>query len=196
MARVAVGSKIPDGELFYMDAKNQLQSVSVHSLAAGKKVVIFGVPGAFTPVCSREHVPGFIEKAKELKAKGVEEIICISVNDPYVMKEWANSYPSNKHIKFLSDGSANYTNSLGLELDLTETGLGVRSQRYALICDDLEVKIANLEEGASHMTTHKVSSAENALRESCKQNLLQPPTKERWVWVDKVLGKTRSCMCA
>jgi len=190
MARIAVGSKIPDGALFYADEENEIRSVSVHSLAAGKKVVIFGVPGAFTPVCSREHVPGFIESTKALKAKGVDDIICISVNDPFVMKQWANSYPENTHVKFLSDGSANYTHSLGLQLDLTDDGLGIRSQRYALVCVNLEVKIANLEEGVHHMTTHKVSTAAKTLEATGKLvNAPEAPSKERWMWVDRILSK-------
>ncbi len=186
MARIEVGAKIPDGVLFYIDAKNNVQKVSIHSLAAGKKIVIFGVPGAFTPVCSQEHVPKFIKKAMALKAKGVDDIICISVNDPFVMKKWARSYPGNKHVKFLSDGSAIYTRSLGLQLDLTENGLGIRSQRYALICDNLEVKIANIEEGASHMTTLAVSSAENTLKSTCNTTCKATCDKGRWnpgIWL-------------
>eukprot|EP01018_Ginkgo_biloba_P014989 Gb_01769 [translate_table: standard] len=160
MAPIAVGDKIPDGVLAYFDAENNLQQVSVHSLAAGKKIVLFGVPGAFTPTCSLQHVPGFIEKAEELKGKTVEEIICISVNDPFVMKEWAKTYPNNKHVKFLADGSAKYTYALGLELDLSEKGLGIRSRRFALVCDDLVVKVANIEEGGSFTN----SSADEILK--------------------------------
>ncbi|KAJ7973835.1 Peroxiredoxin [Quillaja saponaria] len=138
MAPIAVGDVIPDGTLTYLDEENKPQTVSIHSLAAGKKVILFGVPGAFTPTCSLKHVPGFVEKAEELKAKGVDEILLISVNDPHVMKAWAKSYPENKHVKFLADGSAKYTHALGLELDLTEKGLGIRSKRFALLADDLK----------------------------------------------------------
>jgi peroxiredoxin len=99
MVRIAVGTKILDDALFYLDEENRIQNVSVHSFATGKKVVIFGVPRAFTPVCSWEHIPGFVESTKSLKAKGMDDIICISVNDPFVMKEWENSYTENKHIK-------------------------------------------------------------------------------------------------
>ncbi|KAH6818246.1 thioredoxin-dependent peroxidase 1 [Perilla frutescens var. frutescens] len=160
MAPIALGDVIPDGTLAYFDDQDQLQSVSVHSLAAGKKAVLFAVPGAFTPTCSMKHVPGFIEKADELKSKGVEEILCISVNDPFVMKAWAKTYPDNKHVKFLADGSGTYTKALGLELDLTEKGLGIRSRRFALLVEDLKVKAANIESGGEFT----VSSAEDILK--------------------------------
>ncbi|XP_076889792.1 peroxiredoxin-2C-like [Bidens hawaiensis] len=123
-----------------------MQQVTVHSLAAGKKVVIFGVPGAFTPTCSMKHVPSFIEKAEELKSKGVEELLLVSLNDPFVMKAWKKSYPETKNVKFLADGSAAYTRALGLELDLAEKGLGVRTRRFALLVDNLKVVAANIEE--------------------------------------------------
>ncbi|KAL0345225.1 UNVERIFIED_CONTAM: Peroxiredoxin-2 [Sesamum radiatum] len=160
MAPVAVGDVIPDGTLSYFDEQDQLQSVSIHSLAAGKKVILFAVPGAFTPTCSLKHVPGFIEKAGELKSKGVDEILCISVNDPFVMKAWAKTFPDNKHVKFLADGSATYTRALGLELDLSEKGLGIRSRRFALLVEDLKVKVANIESGGEFT----VSSAEDILK--------------------------------
>ncbi|CAN6699505.1 unnamed protein product [Malus baccata var. baccata] len=138
MAPIAVGDVIPDGTLAYFDEEDKVQSVSVHSLAAGKKVILFGVPGAFTPTCSLKHVPGFIEKADELKSKGVEKILCLSVNDPFVMKAWSKTYPDNKDVLFLADGSAKYTRDLGLELDLSEKGLGIRSKRFALLIEDLK----------------------------------------------------------
>ncbi|KAF9614592.1 hypothetical protein IFM89_026058 [Coptis chinensis] len=147
MAPVAVGSSIPDGTLAYFNEEDKLTSVSIHSLAAGKKVILFGVPGAFTPTCSMQHVPGFIERAEELKSKGVDEILLISVNDPFVMKAWAKTYPDNKHVKFLADGSGVYTHALGLELDLAEKGLGTRSRRFAMLVDDLKVTVANIESG-------------------------------------------------
>ncbi|XWS17289.1 hypothetical protein CRYUN_Cryun33cG0054500 [Craigia yunnanensis] len=160
MAPISVGDVLPDGSLSYFDAEDKLQQVSVHSLAAAKKVILFGVPGAFTPTCSLKHVPGFIEKAEELKSKGVDEIICISVNDPFVMKAWAKTYPENKDVKFLADGSATYTHSLGLELDLGEKGLGTRSRRFSLLVEDLKVKAANVESGGEFT----VSSADDILK--------------------------------
>ncbi|XVE88869.1 hypothetical protein DITRI_Ditri19aG0103400 [Diplodiscus trichospermus] len=159
MAFIRVGDTIPDGILSYADQAHQIQNVSVHSLAAGKQVILVGVPGAFTPTCGLKHVPGFIEKAEELKSKGISEIILISVNDPYVMKAWAQSYPEDKHVKFFSDSSATYIKNLGLELDVSDRGIGIRSQRFALLIDDLKVKIANVESGGQL----KVSSAEDML---------------------------------
>lgn len=160
MAPIAVGDKIPEGTLAWFDEKDDVQQLSVHSLAAGKKVVLFGVPGAFTPTCSMKHVPGFIESAEELKSKGVDEILCVSVNDPFVMKAWAKTYPENKHVKFLADGSGTYTHALGLELDLSEKGLGTRSRRFALLVVDLKVKVANVEEGGQFT----ISGAEEILK--------------------------------
>ncbi|KAK3439168.1 hypothetical protein EUGRSUZ_C03812 [Eucalyptus grandis] len=136
MAPIAVGDAIPDGTLAYFDEQDQLQQVSVHSLAAGKKAVLFAVPGAFTPTCSLKHVPGFIENAELLKSKGVDEILC------------------------LSDGSAKYTHALGLELDLSEKGLGTRSRRFALLVEDLKVKAANIESGGEFT----VSGADEILK--------------------------------
>uniref|UniRef100_A0A8I6WSK3 Glutaredoxin-dependent peroxiredoxin n=2 Tax=Hordeum vulgare subsp. vulgare TaxID=112509 RepID=A0A8I6WSK3_HORVV len=160
MAPIGVGSTLPDGQLGWFDENDQLQQVSIHSLAAGKKVILFGVPGAFTPTCSNQHVPGFITQAEDLKAKGVEEILLVSVNDPFVMKAWAKTYPENKHVKFLADGAAAYTKALGLELDLTEKGLGLRSKRFALLADDLKVTVANIEEGGQFT----ISGAEEILK--------------------------------
>ncbi|XP_078438950.1 peroxiredoxin-2C-like [Wolffia australiana] len=160
MAPIDVGDTIPEGNLGWFGENDELKQLSVHSLAAGKKIVLFGVPGAFTPTCSMKHVPGFIESADELKSKGVDQILCISVNDPFVMKAWAKTYPENKDVKFLADGSGTYTRELGLELDLSEKGLGTRSRRFALLVDDLKVKVANVEEGGQFT----VSGAEEILK--------------------------------
>ncbi|XP_074559498.1 peroxiredoxin-2-like [Curcuma longa] len=145
MASIAVGDVLPDGVLAWLDESDKKQVISVHSLAAGKKVVLFGGPGAFTPICNMKFVPGFIGSAEEFKSKGVDEILLISVNDPFVMKAWAQSYPENRHVKFLADGSSTYTHTLGLEVDLSDKCLGTRSRRFVLLVDDLVVKVANIE---------------------------------------------------
>ncbi|XP_077210020.1 peroxiredoxin-2C-like [Tasmannia lanceolata] len=160
MAPIAVGDSLPDGTLAHFDSEDKLQQVTVHSLAAGKKVILFGVPGAFTPTCSMQHVPGFIERAEELKSKGVDEILLISVNDPFVMKAWAKTYPENKHVKFLADGSGIYTHALGLELDLSDKGLGTRSRRFSILVDNLKVTVTNIEEGGAFT----VSGADEILK--------------------------------
>lgn len=113
--------------------------ISTDELFRGKKVVLFAVPGAFTPTCSAKHLPGFVEHATDLKAKGVDTIICMSVNDAFVMQAWAQSQNVDGAITMLADGSAAFTKALGLELDLMGRGMGVRSQRFALVADDMRV---------------------------------------------------------
>lgn len=130
-------------------------------LLQGKKVVIFAVPGAFTPTCSQKHLPGFLEKAGDLKAKGVDTIACVSVNDPFVMRAWGESVGTGDKILLLADGSGIWTNALGVTLDLTDKGLGLRSRRYSLLADDGTVKVLHLEEGGAF----NVSSAEDILKD-------------------------------
>ena len=136
-----------------------MQEVTVDDLTRGKKVVLFAVPGAFTPTCSLKHLPGFIAASEELKAKGVDTIACVSVNDPFVMDAWAKSVDAGDKVLMLADGSALFTKAVGAELDLTDRGLGVRSRRYAALIDDGTVKILNLEEGGAFT----VSRAEEIL---------------------------------
>ncbi|XP_010432526.1 PREDICTED: peroxiredoxin-2A-like [Camelina sativa] len=148
MAPIGVGDVVPDGTISFYDENDQLQTVSVHSLAAGKKVILFNVPGGFSPTCSMKLESGFIEKTEELKSRGIDEIICFSVNDPFVMKAWGKTYPENKHVKFVSDGSGEYTHHLlGLELDLKDKGIAVRSRRFTLLLDNLKVTVAIVDSG-------------------------------------------------
>ncbi|KAL4431014.1 hypothetical protein ABPG75_006270 [Micractinium tetrahymenae] len=157
---LAVGDKLPsDVKLNYFDAENNMQEVTVGSLTKGKKVVLFAVPGAFTPTCSLKHLPGFIEKADELRSKGVDTIACVSVNDAFVMDAWGKSVGADGKVLMLADGSAVFTKAVGAELDLTDKGLGVRSRRYAMLVDDGAVKVLNLEEGGAFT----VSGAEDIL---------------------------------
>ncbi|KAF7078713.1 hypothetical protein CFC21_083099 [Triticum aestivum] len=163
VATIAVGDKLPDATLSYFDpADGELKTVTVGELTAGKKVVLFAVPGAFTPTCSQKHLPGFIEKAGELRAKGVDTVACVSVNDAFVMKAWKESLGLGKDVQLLSDGNIELTRALGVEMDLSDKpmGLGVRSRRYALLADDGVVKVLNLEEGGAFTT----SSAEEMLK--------------------------------
>ena len=148
---IAVGQKLPNATLyeFYDEATEGCaigpNAFEVEKEAAGKKIVIFALPGAFTPTCSAKHVPGYVEHFDAIKAKGVDEIWCISVNDPFVMGAWGRDQKVGKKIRMLGDGSAEFTKKMGIELDLTARGLGVRSDRYAMIVEDGVVKTLDRE---------------------------------------------------
>ena len=143
---IAVGQKLPNATLneFFNEESEGCSlgpnAFEVEKLVAGKKIVIFALPGAFTPTCSAKHVPGYVEHCNAIKAKGVDEIWCISVNDPCVMGAWGRDQKVGKKIRMMADGSAEFTKKLGLELDLTARGFGVRSDRYAMIVEDGVVK--------------------------------------------------------
>ncbi|MEQ8585675.1 MAG: peroxiredoxin [Thalassobaculaceae bacterium] len=155
---IKVGDKLPDVGLQHKTAEG-IDTLDNAALFAGKKVVLFAVPGAFTPTCSAQHVPSFVKNADALKAKGVDAVACVSVNDPFVMGVWANDQGSDGKVMMLADGSAKFAKAIGLELDLTERGLGVRSQRYAMVVEDGTVTQLFVEEPGAY----DVSSAENVL---------------------------------
>lgn len=117
----------------------------VEQLVAGKTIALFALPGAFTPTCSAQHVPGFVEQADALKAAGVDEIWCVSVNDAFVMGAWGREQKTAGKVRMMADGSADFTRAVGLELDLTARGMGVRSQRYSALVVDGVVKALNVE---------------------------------------------------
>ena len=148
---IKVGDKLPAGTLSeYIEVEGNGCTVgpntfNVEDLVKGKKVVIFGLPGAFTPTCSAKHVPSYLADYDKLKAKGVDDIICMSVNDPFVMGAWARDQKSNGKVRMMADGSAAYTKALGLELDLTARGMGVRCQRFSMLVDNGVVKTLNIE---------------------------------------------------
>ena len=119
--------------------------VNTAEAAKGKTIALFGLPGAFTPTCSAKHVPSYIQKFDELRKAGVDEVWCVSVNDAFVMGAWARDQKANGKIRFMADGSADYTKKLGLELDLNARGMGMRCQRFALLVDDGVVKAVNVE---------------------------------------------------
>lgn len=156
---VAVGDKLPEAKFRYFDSEGNMKELGTEQLCKGKKVVLFAVPGAFTPTCSMKHLPGFIERADEIKGKGVDTIACISVNDAFVMDAWGKSVAAGDKVLMLADGNGQFAKALGVELDLTDKGLGVRSRRYALLADDQVVKVLNLEEGGAFT----VSSADTIL---------------------------------
>jgi len=148
---IAVGQKLPNATLYeFLNEPTEGCSLGpnafeVEKLVAGKKIVIFALPGAFTPTCSAQHVPGYLEHYDAIKAKGVDEIWCISVNDPFVMGAWGRDLHVGNKIRMFGDGSAEFTKKIGMEFDLISRGLGVRSQRYAMIVEDGVVKTLDLE---------------------------------------------------
>ena len=132
---IAVGDKMPDGAFGVMTTKGP-GSLSTNDLFAGKKVVLVSVPGAFTPTCSMNHLPGFVDNAEALTTKGVDTIACMSVNDVFVMSAWGKDREVGDKVQMLADGNGDYSRALGLELDATGFGMGMRGQRFAIIVDD------------------------------------------------------------
>ena len=157
---VNVGDPIPDVTLAVM-GRSGPEQVSTDDLFKGKKVVAFAVPGAFTPTCSAKHLPGFVANADAIKAKGVDSIVCLAVNDVFVMDAWGKDRNVGENVTMVADGSGALAEALGLGLDLTERGLGVRSQRYSMIVDDAVVSALNVDESG----TFEVSSAEKILEQ-------------------------------
>jgi len=142
---ISTGEKLPEASFKFM-GKDGPEEISVSDLTSGRKVVLFGVPGAFTPTCHMNHLPGFLKHLDAIKAKGVDEVGVISVNDMFVMNEWANATGGKGKIHYLSDGSADFTKAAGLELDMSGFGMGIRSKRYSMIVEDGVLKALNIEE--------------------------------------------------
>ena len=149
---IQVGETLPEGTLIEcveFDPANGCpinpQTLNVLELTKGKKVVIFGLPGAFTPTCSLKHLPGYVEQHTALKAKGADEVWCVSVNDHFVMAAWGREQKVGDKVRMMADGSANYVKKLGLDRDLTANGMGIRSQRFAMIVDNGVVKYLGVE---------------------------------------------------
>ena len=155
---IKVGDKLPTSGLKTM-GENGPEEVDLNAMFSGKKVVLFSVPGAFTPTCSAKHLPGFVENADAFKAKGVDHVACLSVNDAFVMGAWGKDQNVGDSVTMLADGSATYNTELGLELDLVAAGLGMRGQRYAIIAEDGVVTHLAVEEPGAF----EVSSAEAIL---------------------------------
>ena len=149
------GDKVPSATLMEMQDGGP-KPVKTDDLFAGKKVVVFALPGAFTPTCSAKHVPGFVQNFDALKAKGIDEIACVSVNDAFVMGAWGKDQKSDGKVRMLADGNGDFTRALGLEMDATKFGMGKRSQRYSRVVDDGVVKSLNVEQPGAF----QVSSAE------------------------------------
>ncbi|ALK95871.1 peroxiredoxin [Massilia sp. WF1] len=164
---IQIGDRLPESTLSeFIETETEGCSLGPNTfntadLVKGKTIAIFGLPGAFTPTCSAQHLPGFIQQSGQLKAKGVDEIWCVSVNDAFVMGAWGREQKATGIVRMMADGSGQFTKALGLELDLTAKGLGVRSQRYSMLVKDGVVTQLNLENGGGFT----VSSAEKLLEQ-------------------------------
>jgi peroxiredoxin len=157
---IKVGDKVPSATLMQMKDGGP-KPVTTSELFDGKKVVLFALPGAFTPTCSAKHLPGFIQNAQAIHAKGVDTIACLSVNDAFVMGAWGESQGAGDKVVMLADGNGDFTRALGLEMDASKFGMGQRSKRYAMIVDNGTVKALEVEEPGAF----SVSSAEHIIQQ-------------------------------
>ena len=164
---ITVGDRLPDGTLTELIETEPPgctlgpNAFRVSELVKGKRIVVFGLPGAFTPTCSAKHLPGYLAGFDRLKAKRVDEIWCVAVNDAFVMGAWGKEQKCAGKVRMMADGSATYAKALGLEMDLTARGMGIRSQRYSMLVEDGVVKALNLEQPGKF----EVSDAETMLRQ-------------------------------
>jgi len=149
-----VGDKLPDGSFTRMGESGP-EAVSTGELFSGKKVVLFAVPGAFTPACSDTHLPGFVVHFDSISAQGIDAIACMAVNDVFVMDAWGRAGNAD-NLEMLSDGNGDYTAALGLELDARVWGLGVRSKRFAMVVNDGVIELLNIDEAAVESTSAEV----------------------------------------
>ena len=159
---IQVGDRLPAVNLKQLTADG-IKDVPITELTRGKKVVLFAVPGAFTPTCSEKHLPGFVEQADAIKAKGVDEILCVAVNDPFVLSAWEKARNVNGKVKILSDGNAEFTRAIGLDLDASGFGLGTRSKRYAMVVEDGVVKSLMVEDVPTQAEKSSASAIVSAL---------------------------------
>jgi len=157
---IKVGDRVPEATLMRLTDSGPAP-IPTGELFKGKKVAVFGLPGAFTPTCSAKHVPSYLGNADKLKAKGVDQIVCLSVNDAFVMGAWGKDQKVGDKIVMAADGSADFTKKLGLELDLTARGMGVRCTRFSMLVDDGVVKQLNVEKAGAF----EVSDAETMLKQ-------------------------------
>ena len=157
---IAVGDRIPSVNLTYMAAEGPT-SINTDDLFAGKRTVMFALPGAYTPTCSAAHLPGFVVHADALASKGIQQIVCMSVNDAFVMDAWGKQHNATGNVMMIADGNADFAKAVGLDVDLSERGMGIRSQRYAMVIDDGVVELLRVEQAGKF----EVSDAESILRE-------------------------------
>ena len=155
---IKVGERLPSVTLMHMTEKGPAP-ITTDELFGKKKAVVFGLPGAFTPTCSARHLPGFVEHAGDFTKKGVDAIVCLSVNDAFVMNAWGKDQNAAGKVMMIADGNGDFTKKVGLEMDASKFGMGVRSQRYAAVIEDMIVKKIEVEEAGAF----KVSSADHVL---------------------------------
>jgi peroxiredoxin len=160
--KIKEGESLPTADFFYLDDNNVVQKVDTNSLFKGHKTILFGVPGAFTKVCSAKHLPSYVKNFEEAKNKGVKKIICLSVNDPNVMKAWGKVHNAKGKVLMLGDPYCKFTKSIGAEIDRNEKGLGVRSSRYTML---VEKGVVTKIKEESDTGVCEVSAAENFLKE-------------------------------
>ena len=160
--KIKEGDKLPSAEFFYLDKDNVVKKIDTNSLFKDQKVIMFGVPGAFTKVCSAKHLPSYVRNFNEVKKKGISKIICLSVNDPNVLKAWGEAHNVGDKILMLGDPYCTFTKLIGAEIDRTTKGLGMRSSRYTML---IENGIATKIKEESDAGTCEISAAENFLKE-------------------------------
>lgn len=159
---IEIGEKLPDAT-FKIMTPDGAKEIATDEVFAGKAVVLFAVPGAFTPTCHRNHLPGFIEHLDAIKAKGIDTVAVVSVNDVFVMDAWAKASGGDGKILFLADGSADFARKVGLELDASGFGMGLRSKRYAMVVRDRVVDVLNVEEAPGQATVSGAAAILQAL---------------------------------
>jgi glutaredoxin/glutathione-dependent peroxiredoxin len=159
---IKVGDKVPSVTLRTLGPDGP-KEITTDELFRGKKVALFAVPGAFTPACSQRHLPGYVEKAAELKAKGIDQIACVAVNDVFVMNAWGKAQNVGDKVTMLADGSGDFAKAVGLTLDMSARGLGLRSQRYSMLVDNGVVKSLNVEPQPGSVETSGAEAMLNAL---------------------------------
>jgi len=157
---INVGDRIPSVTLKQLTSEG-VKEFTTDEIFRGKRIVLIAVPGAFTPACSQRHLPGYVDKAADIKAKGIDEIACVAVNDAFVMGAWGRDQKAEGKVRMLADGSGDFARALGLELDLSKGGLGIRSKRYSMLVDNGVVKSLNVEQQPGQVDT---SSAETMLK--------------------------------
>jgi len=156
------GDKIPQGELFYLGVNKAVEKINTKHLFENQKIIMFGLPGAFTKVCSAQHLPGFIKNYEETKKKGVSKIICISVNDPFVMHAWGETFNVKDKILMVGDPFCKFIKDIGADVDKSEKGLGIRSSRFAMLVENSIVKEIKEEKDTASC---EITAAENFLKE-------------------------------